>query len=32
MEDMKMVTINEIYSDSYYWDENIGETERDYLR
>lgn len=22
MEDMKMVTINEIKSDSYYWDEN----------
>ena len=22
MEDMKMVTINEIDSDSYYWDEN----------
>lgn len=26
MEDMKMVTINEIDSDSYYWDENRGET------
>lgn len=26
MEDMKTVTINEIDSDSYYWDENKGET------
>lgn len=26
MEDMKMVTINEIDSDSYYWDEVKGET------
>lgn len=25
MEDMKMVTINETDSDSYYWDENRGE-------
>lgn len=25
MEDMKIVTINETDSDSYYWDENRGE-------